>query len=295
MNFSIIIPTYKREKDLKSCFFSIERQTLLPNEVLIIDDGGLDGGFVDDLRNKAGKLNIEFYCYKKNHDKEPRGTSVSRNIGVNLVKNEIFFILDDDLILDNDFFENIMKVWEESDEKLIGVGGIIKNNREKSKLEKIYNKIFFLDSKYSWDVNDAGFQVWDDFIEKAEKGFYVHGGVCSYKKSLVKDLQFLVFNTGRVALEDVDFCFRAKKSGFHFIVNPLARVIHNHSKGGREAEFESGKRESINRKIIFRNHSEKNIKNYFLFIINMKGWALRQLLSGKLKKFQGTIVGFFSK
>ncbi|MEX1013851.1 MAG: glycosyltransferase family A protein, partial [Candidatus Paceibacterota bacterium] len=109
MKFSVVIPTYKRKEDLNICLGSILDQSLLPDEVIIIDDDSLPSDFINKERFK--NKNIKFVYYKKDHKKERRGLSESKNIAVNLSSNEIFFILDDDLILDNDFFEKIMKVW----------------------------------------------------------------------------------------------------------------------------------------------------------------------------------------
>ena len=39
MNISVIVPTYNRPKALKLCLLSLSRQSVLPAEVLIADDG----------------------------------------------------------------------------------------------------------------------------------------------------------------------------------------------------------------------------------------------------------------
>jgi len=46
MQFSVIIPTYNREKDLDECLNSILKQTLFPSEIIIIDDGNLIKNFL---------------------------------------------------------------------------------------------------------------------------------------------------------------------------------------------------------------------------------------------------------
>lgn len=294
MNFSVAIPTYNREEDLNNCLNSILNQTLLPYEILIIDDGDLSKDFINIENNKFLAKNIDFIYYKKNHKIERRGSSESRNKIIELVNNNIFFILDDDLILDNNFLEKIINVWRRNkNEKLIGVGGLIRNNRKKNRIEKIYNFIFCLTSKYKWDVNEVAFQVWDEEVRQNTFGYYSHGGVCSYNRKLAKKLGFTVFGGGRTALEDVDFCLRAKNKGYNFIFNPNAKVVHNESLIGRETMFLIGLKEGKNRKIIFKNNSEKNIKNYIWFYWSNIGWILRQFLIGNFKKGFGMVKGFY--
>ena len=66
-------------------------------------------------------------------------------------------------------------------------------------------------------------------------------------------LKFSNFSGGRTALEDVDFCLRAKNKGYHFIIEPKAELYHYPSVVSRESQFLMGYKESFNRKIIFKN------------------------------------------
>lgn len=296
IKFSVAIPTYKREIDLEKCINTILIQTVFPVEVILIDDDELSQDFVKDQKDKFLNKNIELVYYKKNHEKEKRGSSSSRNIGIEMAKEDIVFILDDDLILEKEYFEETMKVWQENGNKnLAGVGGVITNNRVKGKLEKIYNKIFGLSSDFSWDVNDIGFQSWNDGIVKREKGYYIHGGVCSYDKNITKKLKFNIFQGGRTGLIDPDFCIRAKQAGYFFIIEPMAKVFHVGSKTGREKVFLSGVKEGMNRKIIFRDSCQKSFKNYLWFWWANLGWLKRQMLVLKFKKTFGMIKGYLSK
>ena len=49
MKASVIICTKNRKEELNKCLESIKRQTRLPNEVIIIDDGDLDFFYVENL------------------------------------------------------------------------------------------------------------------------------------------------------------------------------------------------------------------------------------------------------
>ena len=295
--FSVVIPTYNREKDLQECIDSILTQTLLPDEILIVDDGSLPEDFVDSISYECGKRDIGLTYYKKNHAVEPRGLSESKNISCKLVKNDICFILDDDVILDEDFCEKIMQVWDENDDpQLIAVGGIIKNNRKKSRLERLYTKVFGLDSHYSWDINDIAFQVWDEGITKREKGYYAHGGACSYRRSLVQKMGgFSTFSGGRTANEDVDFSLRAKNLGYHSIMEPAARVFHKRSHQSKERDYLIGYKDSENRKSIFAHNCKKTRLRYVRFWWANVGWILGQIALGHFPYALGQVRGLLSR
>lgn len=290
-SFSIIIPTYKRQKELADCLGSILRQDLLPAEIIIVDDEELSEEFLKLWKNESAASKINFIYYRKNQTKEIRGSSSSRNIGLSLAKEKICFIFDDDIRLENYFFSKTMAAWID-DPKLLGIGGVIINNRQKSTWEKGYNVFFGLNAKLPWDINRLGFQSWDDGINGAQKAFYVHGGVCVYDKEAVQKLGgFTVFGGGREALEDVDFCWRAKLAGFYFLLEPMARAFHAHSSSGREDEFTAGYKESANRKKIWHKLGRKGLGDLFCFCWANVGWILRQILKGNFKKTGGMIKG----
>ncbi len=295
-NFEVAIPTYNRADDLQKCLDSLINQTKSPKSVYIIDDGELTQSYIFENQKIFENLGIDFKYTKKNENK---GTSESRNLALDISREEILFILDDDVILDPDFFEKVMQVWDESKtEKLIGVGGVIKSSRIKSHAEKLYNTFFGLDSDLDWDVNDVGFQVWDDRVLGLTKGYYFHGGggACSYRRKLTLELGgFTSFGSGRSALEDVDFCLRAKRAGYHVLIEPQARVFHKQSSVSREKSFLTGKKESINRKEIFRKNCPQNFKHQLVFVWANFGWILRQFLAGHVSKGLGMAYGFLLK
>jgi len=174
------------------------------------------------------------------------------------------------------------------------VGGIIKNRRRRLPLEKIFHAFFGINSKYSWDVNRVGFQVWDEEIDIPSKGYYTHGCACSYNLLKTKELGFSNFSGGRTALEDVDFCLRAKNKGYHFIIQPRAQLFHYPSQISRESLSLSGFKEGFNRRIIFRSINKKpNLFLWAWFYWANLGWILRQFLVGNWRKGVGMIRGLF--
>lgn len=292
--FSVIIPTYKRSHDLTRCVRSILQQSLLPKEIIVVDDDGLPDAFLHDIAATIKKCGIYFVYHQKNHEQEPQGSAVSRNIGASLAKEDCV-ILDDDIELDPDFLMQLCAAWRSEDKTFAGVGGRIVNNRSQGSLERIYNKLFGLDSNVSWDVTPVGFQVWDEALTQATDVHYVHGGLCAYRKDVLNQLPFTQFQRGRAALEDVDFFLRAKQAGYTFEYQPKAKAVHHVSPQGREAAFVAGMKETINRKDIFKRLAPKTPYHYVWFLRSLKGWILRQFLAGHFAKATGMVVGFFKK
>jgi len=58
MNISVIVPTYNRPKALRLCLLSLARQSMLPTEVLIADDGSRDEtkNAIQEMQSRLGQF-----------------------------------------------------------------------------------------------------------------------------------------------------------------------------------------------------------------------------------------------
>jgi len=82
VEFSVVIPTYKRPDDLLRCVNSILSQSLLPAEILIVDDDDLPEALIGNIRVNCVAKNVELIYYKKDLHIEQRGLSESKNKGL---------------------------------------------------------------------------------------------------------------------------------------------------------------------------------------------------------------------
>ena len=81
--FSIIVPVYNVEKEIRKCLDSIKNQTYGDFEVLCVDDFGKDSS-MDIVREYAQKDN-RFKILTHEHN---RGVSAARNTGVDNASGE---------------------------------------------------------------------------------------------------------------------------------------------------------------------------------------------------------------
>ncbi len=86
MTVSVVIPTYNRYKLLKRAIESLYKQTCLPDEIIIVDDGSTDETVA--IQNDFPEI---IYIYQEN-----RGVSAARNVGIQRAKNEWIAFLDSD-------------------------------------------------------------------------------------------------------------------------------------------------------------------------------------------------------
>lgn len=296
-SFTAAIPTYKRERDLDACLASILSQSLLPAEVMVIDDDATSAAFLASWTERFAARGVAFAYRKKDHAAQRRGLSESKNLALRLAQGEIIFFFDDDVVLRGGFLKEIMAVWNGApDPRLLGVGGLIENMRKTFLLERIFNRLFGLTSDSSWDVNDVGFQVWDPDVTEPTRGYFLFGGVSSWRREeLAKLGGFAVFSGGRTELEDVDLCLKAKRAGFHMLVLPKAQVLHNESPAARETRYLVGWKQAVNRRETYRLYGLKSLRGRLWFLWASLGWALRQALVLNFRGAAGRVAGLLSR
>lgn len=93
--FSIILPVYNAEKYLKECIESVIKQSCQSWELIIIDDGSIDGS-INIYNTYTYDDRIKIFCQNN------LGVSNARNVGLSVVKGKYILFLDaDDLLEEN--------------------------------------------------------------------------------------------------------------------------------------------------------------------------------------------------
>lgn len=95
---SVVIPTYKRPKNLKNALISVLEQDYVDLEVLVVSDNGVDSPFnaetlelVDNLKRSYPKRNLKLIEHKQN-----RNGAAARNTAIMQSTGEYICFLDDD-------------------------------------------------------------------------------------------------------------------------------------------------------------------------------------------------------
>ena len=260
MIFSLIICTYNRPNSVQALLQSISSQTLVPNEILIID------GSENELTEQVVKIENLNIIYQR-VIKMDLGLTKQRNIGISLVQDnsEVICFLDDDVILENDYFKQIIESFIK-DSQVIGVGGHITNEVTWHQIDQNFNKkyaeYFDFDGWYrkmplrhrlrsllglSPNVNPGfmpafghGYSI--SFLPPSGNVYeteMIMGGVSAFRKSLFSQIKFSEYFEGYGLYEDADFCLRASKLG-KLVVNTKARLTHHHAPQGRPNHFKYG-------------------------------------------------------
>ena len=292
LSVAVIIPTYNRPKQLIACLESISSQSLIPQELIIIDDGELNRDFCDKIRNIfSSDLSVKI----TQSSKEP-GTSAARNTGIALASTDLVLILDDDVVIGRRYIERVVDTYKKyGSEHLAGVGGFDSDLRSPSKIERLFNRIFLLDND-GWRVNSVGFQSWDPNIKTPTPAQWLSGNNASYRRELLEMQSFPVWEGGREPLEDIALGMDLNQRGFHFIINPNLDVNHKKEQS-TESAIGFGMKRARNRRRIFHHYGDRS--HWPLFIWCLIGDILRHVGAPFIDKrfayhwsvFLGMVIG----
>ena len=310
-----------RPKPLINVLQSVARQSLFPNEILIID--GSTNNETETVLNENTFNNLKYFKV----DASERGLTKQRNFGINKVSeaSEIICFLDDDVVLDAHYFENLINTYSEKPDAL-AVGGYITNEVkwEKEQLPKDKNHFYY----DGWqrtepfrfkirkifgllpDTNPGFMPTFShgrsiSFLPPSGKIYQVEqlmGGVSSYKKEVFNTLKFSTYFEGYGLYEDADFSLRMAKTGKLYI-NTKAQLGHYHEVSGRPNTFQYGKMVVRNGWYVWRvKYNKPSLKAQFkwhatallLTKIRLLNFITTSNRKEALSESLGRLVGWFS-
>jgi GT2 family glycosyltransferase len=238
---SIIIPTKNRDQDLVQCLISIAHQSVKPREIIIVDASDE----VSDYEKYTEKMKL---VHVKAHK---AGLPSQRNQGLQLISPTSKYVafLDDDVILEKDFFENIANTFSQSN-KIVGVGGVI-TNYDIPRFHKLILKLLLMRGRKPGSLLLSGYSTVPTLREITEpiESSFLPGGLSCYRLSAIKNMQFdheYERFTGHAYCEDLDFSYRASQKG-KLVITPDARAIHNESPTSRPSDYSHGVAQIVNR------------------------------------------------
>jgi GT2 family glycosyltransferase len=324
MNLSLIICTYKRCESIKQLIKSISECATIPDSVIIVD--GSPDDITRDYFISLKSINFKIEYYKV--EPEDRGLTKQRNFGISRlpVDSEIVAFLDDDIVVEKDYFEKILETYLIYPDA-IGVGGIdLKENEYFQVKEGIKYGTFRYYELDGWVTKEPLrykarkiFGLMTDLqpglipeysngrssLPPSGKIYNVEhfmGGIATYRKWLFDKVSFSTYFEGYGLYEDFDFCVRALNYG-KLYVNTNAKVWHYHESSGRPDSFKYGVMVVRNGWYVWRLKfpipSIKAKTQWHLIVFLLIALRIVNSICGPdrinaLKEYLGRIYGWFS-
>ena len=295
---TVIIATYNRPQDLELAIDSVIRQTLPPEEIIIVDDGNL----VDPpLRSRAMRAGIRYIYLRKPPGQ--RGLTRSRNLGVNHATSDLIFFLDDDVALFPDFMERSIAIYQALPQ-VSGMGGgevLTKKNSPLAKLWFFYDVMFcmtgfkkgyFLPSCFSTNMGNPVLKTRLAPVE------FLGGASFSFRRNVFQSYRFSEEFQGYGLGEDKDFSYRVSQN--HILVStPDARLHHYESPVMRYQKYQKAKAKVMSKYGFLTRCNVKKRFSGFWFCYAMAGYLLKRSLimavsfdTSEVQRVRGILAGF---
>ncbi|WP_436344715.1 glucosyl-dolichyl phosphate glucuronosyltransferase [Natronorubrum sp. FCH18a] len=215
MKVSVVVCTYAMDRyDVFSeCVDSVLAQTYDPLEVVIVVDGN-DDVFERVRTDYGARDNVRVHCNDAN-----QGISYSRTRGAELASGEVVAFIDDDAVAEDDWVEELARVYEERD--AIAVGGHVAP-------DWVTEKPDFFPAEFYWLVGCDERGMGDHMAELRN----TYGSNISFRRDVFLSVGGYDENTGRrgdrhIQAHEAPVCIRmANKYGRGVVYNTEAVVHH---------------------------------------------------------------------
>lgn len=226
---SIIIATLNRKAHLTKCLQSLMKQKYRDFEIVVVDGGSTDGTH-ELVESLPARLVMQTRTRVPN----------AENCGVRAAQGEIMAFVDDDVVVPQNWLEEIVRTYNNF--KADGVGGVVidvgqppeKRTRSRLRyLDKIFSIVVCENKRLDTGLVLRSGQVTDNFVRRAPgctSVDHVCGCNMSFRRKVFEVVGLFDEIYGKTSFRfETDFCLRARAHGFQLIYNPNALVYHQPS------------------------------------------------------------------
>lgn len=270
LTVAVVIPTKNRPSDLDAALGSILAQSVLPNQIILIDQStGCDSERL--ARSRMAKASehvresVEL-CYV--HDISLSGASAARNRAFEEFRSRIVLFLDDDVVLEGDFIEELVRAYEMYPQAS-GISGIITNYAPPARSAR-YRAAIFERGPFHDDRQPV---YWKAELLKDSEPIRVTrfgGGLMSFKSNVIAGYRFDERLTGACPGEDVEFCLQLGRQAV-LLIAPKVRLAHKRTLVSR-AKDDWMHTQVMTNWYLFFGHWNSGWKNRLAFAWNAIGY-----------------------
>lgn len=212
----VVVLNFKLKQDTLKCIASVKKSTYKNIQIIVVDNNS-----GDNLHEEIAKdLTLSFIQTGDN-----LGYTGGNNVGIRYALKEncdFVFVLNPDTTINKDTIKNLFDAAKKQSASIIGPKILFDDKKTIWYAGAIIDKANVLGVHIGLDEKDNG-----QYDKGSETGFVTGAAILISKDvfekiGLFEERYFLY-------MEDVDFCLKAKMSGFKIIYEPKALVFHKNA------------------------------------------------------------------
>ena len=261
ISLAFVIPTKDREQDLRRMLGSLVAQTRLPDQVIVVDGGGIAVAW---CVAEFPELQIDYVRLL------PPSLSAQRNAGMAMLRPEITHAgyLDDDVVLEPDAVLEMVAFWGAAEEKVGGAAFNVVNvmpSRDSAPRRRLSADVDGLGKVApSGLVHEMG-----EVRENLETD-WLCGGATVWRREVIESYSYDNWFQGTGFMEDVDYSYGVREHYRLFVV-AAARLAHFTQPVRADRQWLFGKWQVVNRMRIVRKYRHRGLSLY-------KAWSVSVML-----------------
>lgn len=253
---SVVTPTLSRPEEVRTFLRNLAAQTHSPFEIVLVDAAPPGAEETRDVVDSFA----DSLAYRLTYIRRGGGTAIQRNIGIETARGEFIAFIDDDMVLEPDFFAEVMNAFEQDrDKEVAAVAGYITNqyiDGAKSRRWQWYRRLRLFTTyepgKYDFQT---GYPI-NRYLQPAHDGIReidLMGANCAVwrREVFAGGLQFSPFFVDYGVVEDAHLALSARRRGWKIWEAGRARCVHMHSPRGRVSKRSVARKTAVNYRFVF--------------------------------------------
>ncbi len=250
---SIIICTRNRSEEINKLLISITKQSVQPTELIVIDSS--DQSLIANI-DFVHTFDASYFAQTKLVYKHTKpGLTYQRNVGISFASSDIIYFLDDDVLLADDYLEQMNRVFVNNPSYAGGMSAIANMYPKRYDLFRFIRIFFLLQRDYASGYFTLSGMPTHPYGTSKFTLVEVLNGCGVYRASVCKKHQFDEQLKGYAYMEDCDFSRRVSYEHLLFY-NPAAKLFHYNSPVSRDNVKD-------NRAMYIHNYSYLFFKNVY--------------------------------
>lgn len=267
MTLTVVIPTKNRRDDLRNAIVSLVGQSRPVDELIIVDQGADDESrqAVEQVMADVGQPRLLYI-----HDTSVKGLVDAKRVGSARATGDIVCFLEDDVILEPAYIEEIARAFA-SRPDIFGCSGVISNLPWTAGWYVAAHRAFFRGIFHDPRVR-LSLQALNGAAELIPCDV-LSGGVSCWRREVFARVPFDVIN-GFFLFEDMEFSTRVVRAfGHHLYINPRARLLHVGSPVNRDIHGLRQRRKLSEAMTFYKSRRDWNGARVGLLFALMWWWA----------------------
>jgi GT2 family glycosyltransferase len=225
LTVSVVMPTKDRPRFLVEAVDCLLRQTVAPDEIIIVDQSADDVG----VRQVAALVRARPASRRPRlvHVLDPaiNGAAAARNVGFDRASADIVVCCDDDVQAEPTVLETLLTHYHVAPE-YAGLAPVITNYPAPGLVRRIYRAIFFLGPFR--DERQPVYWYWQRYPHPLRVPVRMFtGAMMSFRRSALEGVRHDLRYQGASTGEDIDLCWTLWRQGARLAIVTDARIVHN--------------------------------------------------------------------